>query len=238
MPMSSCKLWAMLSSKSAAELFDCTAPRYDLTNTILSLGLHHRWRRALSRKVGSVAEGAKVLDVACGTGEQLLSLRRVLPQAFLVGLDCSPEMLRRAYQKCLSSKISLVMGDVDWLPFPDRSFEIITVSFGLRNFANLEISLRELRRVLVPGGRLLVLEFGRPHAKGLGIIYRWYLDRVLPGFGGWLSGQPAAYQYLSKSAANFPCGTELEAQFIVAGWRNINYQRLMSGVVYLYQASA
>jgi demethylmenaquinone methyltransferase / 2-methoxy-6-polyprenyl-1,4-benzoquinol methylase len=210
-------------------MFDRLAGRYDLVNTILSGGSDARWRRRTARAAG-LGAGGRALDVACGSGK----LTRELLQAagstgLVVGLDFSQSMLRVASEHPGSP--AYVRADALRLPFCDGAFDAVTVAFGLRNFADPEQGLREMARVLRPGGKALVLEFVRPRPGLVGSVYRAYLRHGLPRIGGLVSGQPRAYRYLSDTVDAYRAPEELLDLSARAGWRNPRIQLLTLGTV-------
>ncbi len=201
-------------------MFDAIAERYDLLNRLLSFGVDRRWRRLAAREALAKSP-ARVLDVATGTGDLALLLKRLAPGAEVVGVDFAPEMLKRAQAKAERAGLGVRFLEADALalPFPDGSFDALTVAFGFRNFADYRRGLAEFFRVLAPGGRAVILEFPPP-PKGLwGRIYRLYHRRVLPAVGGWISGRPEAYRYLPESVVRFPPPEELAAMLQAAGFR-------------------
>ena len=209
-------------------MFDRIAHRYDLLNTVLSGGADARWRRRAARAAGPPA-GGRALDVACGSGKLTADLRRLARGGLVVGLDFSAGMLRVAASAEAASRY--VRGDGLRLPFPDATFDAVTVAFGLRNFAEPERGLAEMRRVLRPGGRAVVLEFVRPAPGPLGGAYRAYLRHVLPRVGGWISGQPRAYRYLSDTVDAYRSPEELVELASRAGWRDPRIELLTLGTV-------
>jgi demethylmenaquinone methyltransferase/2-methoxy-6-polyprenyl-1,4-benzoquinol methylase len=209
-------------------MFDRIARRYDLLNTVLSFGADARWRRRAARAAGPSGDG-RALDVACGSGKLTAALRRLAPDGLVVGLDFSGEMLRVAAAGPPGPRY--VRGDGLRLPFPDGAFDAVTVAFGLRNFADPAQGLCEMRRVLRPGGRAVVLEFVRPRPGPIGAGYRWYLVHVLPRVGGWVSGDRAAYGYLSQTVDAYRTPEELVALASGAGWREARIDLLTLGTV-------
>ncbi|MGH7868302.1 MAG: ubiquinone/menaquinone biosynthesis methyltransferase, partial [Candidatus Dormibacteraceae bacterium] len=192
------------------------AARYDLVNTLLSGGQDARWRRLAARSTG-LREGGVALDVACGSGRLAQELFRQAPGALVVGLDFSTEMLRVAAKRMRQP--FYVRGDALRLPFPEQTFDAVTLAFGLRNFADPERGLGEMRRVLRLGGEGVVLEFLRPPAGAAGIFYRIYLHYLLPLLGGWVSGAPSAYRYLSTTVESYRTPEQLIELAQSAGWR-------------------
>jgi demethylmenaquinone methyltransferase/2-methoxy-6-polyprenyl-1,4-benzoquinol methylase len=216
-------------SAAVQAMFDRIAGRYDMVNTVLSAGTDAGWRRRAAGATG-LRPGGRALDVACGSGKLTLELMRVsAPGGLVVGLDFSAEMLTVAAQRAPGP--IYVRGDGLSLPFADGVFDATTVAFGLRNFAEPEIGLREMARVLRPGGRAVVLEFVPPQPGLVGRLYAPFLRHVLPLVGGLLSGQPAAYRYLSDTVSTYRIPSQLLALAASAGWRNPAVELLPLGMV-------
>jgi demethylmenaquinone methyltransferase / 2-methoxy-6-polyprenyl-1,4-benzoquinol methylase len=209
-------------------MFDRLAGRYDLLNTVLSGGADGRWRRRTAAATG-LSPGGQALDVACGSGKLTAELRRQAGGGLVVGMDFSGGMLLEAKRR--EPGPSYVRGDALSLPFPDRTFDAVTIAFGLRNLADPELGLREMARVLKPGGRAVVLEFVRPRHGPLGRLYRAYLVHVLPVVGGLLSGQPRAYRYLSSTVDSYLAPQELVGLARKAGWKDPKIRLLTLGTV-------
>ena len=215
-------------------MFDEIAPRYDFLNHLLSFGVDCRWRRAAA-EAALAKEPRRILDVATGTGDLAILLKRLCPEAEVVGLDFAPGMLRRARKKAARAgvKLSWVEGDALAMPFPDGSFDALTVAFGFRNFANYETGLREFYRVLAPGGRAVILEFPPPPRRAFGRLVRFYYHRVLPALGGLISGSPEAYRYLPETVERFPEPEAVAAMMVEAGFRP-QVRLLTGGLVGLF----
>jgi demethylmenaquinone methyltransferase / 2-methoxy-6-polyprenyl-1,4-benzoquinol methylase len=211
-------------------MFDRIAPVYDAMNRVMTAGLDRRWRRITVEQV--VRKGDRVLDACCGTGDLAIAARS--RGADVVGLDFSEAMLERARAK--SSEIEWIRGDVLALPFGDASFDAVTVGFGVRNVDDLEAGLRELRRVLCPGGRVGILEITRP--RGLvAPFYRLWFDRVVPLLGKVLPGG-SAYTYLPASVRRFPGPEELAALLEGSGFAAVRFRLFAGGIVALHVAEA
>jgi demethylmenaquinone methyltransferase/2-methoxy-6-polyprenyl-1,4-benzoquinol methylase len=178
---------------------------------------------------------ARVIDLACGTGDLLVALERDAKRA-LVGSDFCHPMLAGAKSKLarLGLKSTLVEADALALPLPDASLDLITIAFGFRNFANYAAGLREMRRVLRPGGAVAILEFTQPPNKTFAAVYNWYSRRVLPVLGGAISGAPEAYSYLPESVRKFPEAEELAAMMREAGYAVVEWEYLTFGIVALH----
>lgn len=218
-------------------MFAKVAPKYDEANTVLSAGIHHLWRRRLVRWA-QVKPDDKILDCATGTGDLALEFKIQYPTTTVTGTDFCQEMLDRAPGKAQSRglNVSFLWADATNLPFPDASFDVVTISFGLRNVVDTKKALSEMGRVLKPGGRLLVLEFGQPEIPVFADVYKFYSEKVLPILGGWVTGQKEAYQYLQKSSAAFPCGREFADLMRSAGdFDKVGYVPLTGGIAYLYR---
>ena len=217
-------------------MFDSIAPRYDLLNRILSGGIDQRWRRIVMKEILEVGPG-RVLDVATGTADlALMAARMGVPK--VVGVDISNEMLevgRRKVEKGkLSDRVDLQNGDAEKLPFSDRQFDAATVAFGVRNFEDLGEGLRQIHRVLRPGGKLVVLEFSRPKAFPIKQLYAFYGRFILPSIGKMISGDSGAYTYLPESIAVFPEGEAFLGWMKKAGFEQRRARRLTFGIASMY----
>jgi demethylmenaquinone methyltransferase/2-methoxy-6-polyprenyl-1,4-benzoquinol methylase len=210
-------------------MFDRLARRYDLLNTVLSGGSDARWRRVAARKSG-LKPGGRALDVATGSGKLALELLRLAgPEGEVVGLDFSAGMLEIAHRHAPGPRY--VQGDALSLPFEDGGFDAATIAFGLRNLADPQRGLEEMRRVLRDNGRAVVLEFVKPRPGLVGSAYRAYLKHGLPRIGGLVSGQSQAYRYLSDTIDAYRTPAELVELARRAGWRNTRIDLLTLGTV-------
>ena len=206
-------------------MFDRIARRYDTVNTVLSAGTDGGWRRRAARETGLQA-GGSALDVACGSGKLTADLAKLSQGGRVVGLDFSPQMLEVARRT--HPKIEFIEGDALNLPFDDGSFDAATIAFGLRNLADPVRGLREMTRV---ARRAVVLEFVRPPKGMVGSAYRMYLRTLLPAVGGAISGDRAAYRYLSDTVDSYRTPEEIIAMAVQAGWSEPKFQSLSMGTV-------
>jgi demethylmenaquinone methyltransferase / 2-methoxy-6-polyprenyl-1,4-benzoquinol methylase len=213
-------------------MFGAIASRYDLANHLLSCGADFYWRRRAAQIVASW-NPVKILDLATGTGDLALALQKQLPRAEIVGADFSEEMLAIARGKGL---LKTIAADALALPFADGSFECLTIAFGLRNIADFGAALREMRRVLRPKGHLLILEFSLPGRPILRAVYRFYLHRLLPVIGSFLTRRKSAYCYLGKSIEEFPSGQALSQLVQSSGFARVTAEPLTGGLVTIYTA--
>jgi demethylmenaquinone methyltransferase / 2-methoxy-6-polyprenyl-1,4-benzoquinol methylase len=219
-----------LTRTEVRSMFDRIAPVYDAMNHVMTAGLDRRWRRLTAQAV--VTPGARVLDACCGTGDLALVAQKA--GGTVTGLDFSERMLERARRK--SAEIEWVEGDLLELPFEDESFDAVTVGFGVRNVDDLSRALRELRRVLRPGGRLGILEIVRPKGPS-SLFYSVWFDRLVPLAGKVLPGG-AAYRYLPASVKRFPGPTALTKQVRAAGFGPVAHRLLGGGIVVLLVGQA
>lgn len=221
-------------------MFDRIAPRYDLLNRVLSAGIDVRWRRAAVDLL-ELPAAARVLDLCTGTADLLIEALTRDGASRGVGVDLSSGMLLRGARKLrdrgLGARSGLVGGDVERLPLRDAGFEGALVAFGIRNVADRPLALREARRVLKRGGRLVVLEFSMPRGL-LGRAYRVYFGSVLPLVGRVVSGDASAYTYLPASVAVFPEPPEFGALMEQAGFKDVRWRSLTGGIAHLYRGEA
>lgn len=224
-------------ARRVREMFAGIANRYDLLNHLLSGNTDKRWRRLVAKSLQDVlaADEARALDVACGTGDLALALAK-LTGAQIVGTDFCRPMLEIAARKASTnvSEIPFVESDALALPFADRSFNAATIAFGLRNLSSVENGLKELWRVLKPGGRAAILEFSRPVIPGFRALFQFYFTRVLPKVGGMISGSRGAYEYLPDSVSRFPDQKLLAAMMRETGFVEVEYKNLTGGIAALH----
>ena len=226
------------ASRQVREMFTRIAPRYDLLNHLLSAQMDRVWRARTARELQPILERADalVLDLCCGTGDLAFSLQRKA-KARILGADFSHTMLVRAREKAVAANGTAPMpfleADALRLPFADEAFDLVSSAFGFRNLANYEDGLREIFRVLKPGGTLGILEFAEPAPGILGDAYRFYTRTVLPKIGGWISGDADAYAYLPKSVARFFRPEEFVSVLKKVGYGQVRYHLMTLGSVAL-----
>jgi demethylmenaquinone methyltransferase / 2-methoxy-6-polyprenyl-1,4-benzoquinol methylase len=237
------------ASRKVREMFTEIAPRYDLLNHLLSLDLDRLWRARAAKCLRPILErpDAVVLDLCCGTGDLAFALSHA-GKARILGADFAHTMLVRARMKSqyvpshsgLTPPLPLPLFEADALrlPFADASFDLVTSAFGFRNLANYEAGLREIYRVLKPGGTIAILEFAEPPQGFLGALYRWYFSQVLPRVGWLISGHHSAYSYLPKSVSHFFRPPELAAFLQAVGYQSVDYRVWTMGTVALHTAMA
>jgi len=218
-------------------VFDSVAPRYDLMNDLMSLGLHRAWK-AFTVLAADLRPGQVVLDIAGGTGDLARAFaRKVGPGGLVVHTDINAAMLGVGRNRLLDAGVVLptVVCDAEKLPFESESFDRVSVGFGLRNMTHKDRALAEMHRVLKPGGKLLVLEFSRV-APPLGKAYDWYSFNILPRLGRLVAGDEASYRYLAESIRMHPGQEELKALMKKAGFGHVDYHNLTAGVAALHVA--
>ena len=216
-------------------VFDSVAPRYDLMNDLMSMGLHRAWK-AYTVLVADVRPGQQVLDIASGTGDLALAFaKRAGPTGRVIHTDINEAMLRTGRDRLLDAGVSLssLVCDAEKLPFASGHFDLVSVAFGLRNMTRKDAALAEMNRVLKPGGKLLVLEFSKV-ARPLAKAYDWYSFKVLPRLGRWVAGDDASYRYLAESIRMHPGQEELKALMKKGGFGHVDYHNLSGGVVALH----
>lgn len=226
----------MADKEKVVGMFNSIAPTYDFLNHFLSLNIDKVWRRKLVKLVAPY-KPERILDVASGTGDLAIALNKLKPSG-IVGVDISEGMLevgrKKIARKGLSNVITLLYGDSENLPFPTNSFNAVTVSFGVRNFAHLDIGLSDMCRVLKPGGVVAVLEFSMPRRFPVVQLYKFYFLKMLPFFGKMFSGHSDAYTYLPESVLQFPSGEKFLKLMEDAGFSNVKEKRLSFGIASIY----
>jgi len=228
-------------AKLVKEIFRTISTRYDFLNHFLSLWQDVLWRR-FTIKQARLAGKKRLLDVATGTGDLALLAVRKNPGLQVIGLDFSPEMLalcdRKIHAQGLSDKVQLLQGDALALPFPDNSFAALTIGFGIRNIPDKLQALKEMQRVVMPGGRVLVLEMGLPASRIFCFFYSLYLKHLIPLIARLFSPNPEAYYYLADSIRHFPKPQDFQELLLQAGLKNIQTHALTFGITYLFMGVA
>ncbi|MBI3871527.1 MAG: bifunctional demethylmenaquinone methyltransferase/2-methoxy-6-polyprenyl-1,4-benzoquinol methylase UbiE [candidate division Zixibacteria bacterium] len=228
---------SILANVQIRQMFSAVAPGYDRANDILSFGMHRLWRRRTVRSAHP-RPGQQILDCATGTGDLALAFRKAVgPTGRVVGIDFSQRMINLAHAKADRTGLSaeFLVGDVTRLPFADGEFDIAAIGFGIRNVENPPAGIREMARVVKTGGKVVILEFGRPEGAIFGRLYRWYSRTIIPQIGGRITGSPAAYEYLERSAAAFPAGEEfVELMRQAAVFEPVEPILIMGQIAYIY----
>ena len=222
-------------ARRVRSVFDSVAPKYDVMNDLMSMGLHRAWK-AYTVLVANVRPGQQVLDIAGGTGDLALAFApKVGITGRVVHTDINEAMLREGRNRLIDAGVCLptLVCDAEHLPFADASFDVVTVAFGLRNMTHKDVALNEMSRVLKPGGKLLVLEFSKI-AKPLEKIYDWYSFKVLPKIGKLVANDDASYQYLAESIRMHPDQEALKTLMQNTGFGHVDYHNLSGGVVALH----
>ncbi|HVQ75662.1 MAG TPA: ubiquinone/menaquinone biosynthesis methyltransferase [Candidatus Binatia bacterium] len=223
------------------EMFSRIAARYDLMNGLMTLGMHHAWRRQVARQSIPAPEGP-LLDLATGTGDLALALREAHPHRLVVAADFSIGMLREAERKLAAvdppPRVPLVAADALALPFGDRTFACVTSAFLLRNLADLGRGLAEMKRVTRPGGRVVALEITQARLPGFAPLFRVYFNRIVPRLGRLVSGDAEAYTYLPQSVEGFLGPEELRQAMQDAGLRGVSYRTTGMGTITIHTGIA
>lgn len=231
---------AETKKEQVAKMFDSIAFRYDFLNRFLSAGTDINWRKKAISQLKDI-QPKKILDVATGTADMALLEIKLLNAEKIIGIDISEKMLEIGRQKIdkqgLGDKIILQKGDSETINFPDNSFDAVTVAFGVRNFENLEKGLNEIRRVLKPGGKLVVLEFSKPKRSGFRVFYNLYMKMVAPQFGKLFSKNKEAYSYLNNSIQAFPEGDQFVSILNQLGYSHTLCKTLSLGICSIYCGS-
>jgi demethylmenaquinone methyltransferase / 2-methoxy-6-polyprenyl-1,4-benzoquinol methylase len=227
------------SPERIASMFDAIAARYDFLNHSLSVGLDRRWRtRAIAEL--HLPPNARVLDLCTGTADLAIEAAKTARGVNVVGIDFAAMMLQHAARKLRARRfgeaVMLVRGDATCIPVRDQWADAATIGFGIRNVVQPDLALRELARVLKPGGRIAILEFGEPRIPGIRAIYNWYFRVVLPKLGRVVSKHESAYSYLPASVGAFPPPAAFAATISSHGFSDVKAVPLTFGIVYLYTA--
>ena len=222
-------------AKHVRGVFDSVAPKYDLMNDLMSMGMHRAWK-AFTVQVADLREGYQVLDIAGGTGDLAMAFsKKVGKSGQVVHTDINEAMLSTGRDRLIDAGISLptLVCDAEKLPFPSNHFDVVSVAFGLRNMTHKDVALAEMNRVLKPGGKLLVLEFSKV-APPLEKIYDWYSFKILPKLGQLVAGDDASYRYLAESIRMHPGQEELKTLMKANGFGHVDYHNMSAGLVALH----
>ena len=223
--------------QQVSKMFNNISKSYDFLNHFLSMGIDRRWRKKAIRELKDI-QPQKVLDVATGTGDLALEVYKQYHPQEIIGVDIAVGMLeigeKKIAKKGLEEIISLMEGDSENLPFEDNSFDAVVVAFGVRNFANVENGLKEMIRVLRPGGKCVILEFSKPKVFPLKQLYNFYFRRILPGIGRMKSKDSKAYSYLYESVQAFPEGEEFMNLLVNLGLKQTKCSALTAGICSIY----
>jgi len=227
-------------AKKVERMFSRIAPRYDLLNHVLSLGLDIKWRKEVARETGRI-NCRKILDVCTGTGDMAMELCRFWKgNVSIEGIDFSRELIgigkKKVKKANLSNRITFREGDAVRLPYKDEQFDAITITFGLRNIHNRLRALKEFHRVTKPEGCFVCLEFSRPTNTFFAKTYPFYLTKLVPLVSKMLGSDPAAYQYLGNTIQDFPLPENLAGLIESAGWKDVSYKKLANGIVAIHRA--
>lgn len=226
------------SRRDVHKMFDRIAGRYDLLNHLLSVNIDRRWRRRVAHMLPE-GETLSVLDLACGTGDQLLALYETGRVSEGIGIDLAEKMLEIGRDKIaqvnLQDRLTLRTGDAGAIPFEDNRFDAVTISFGIRNMTDVNWTLREMYRILRPDGRALILEFSLPESRLIRGPYLFYLRHVLPQLGAIISGDDAAYRYLNDTIETFPHGPAFCELMTSVGFTDVTRTRLSAEVASIYR---
>ena len=229
---------AQSTARAVREMFTSIAPRYDLLNHVLSFNVDRLWWRRTAGIFASILSrpDTRVLDLCCGTGDMTFALQHRAKEsgAKIYGADFSHAMLQRAYQKSAGTSLTWIEADALHLPFPDQSFDLLTSAFGFRNLADYDAGLREIARILRPGGECGILDFGEPRGMA-GKLYRIYFKHVLPSIGTLISGVRGPYAYLPASVERFPPPDEMLTRMKQAGFREAAWTPYTLGIAGLYR---
>ena len=218
-------------------MFAKVAKNYDKANSVLSVGIHHLWRKKLVQ-LSNVRNGQSVLDCATGTGDLAIEFKKAVgPTGKVIGTDFCKEMMLTAPKKAQEQKLEIKFeqADVTQLPYEKNQFDVVSISFGIRNVSDPILALKEMARVCKPGGKIMVLEFGQMNIPVLGGLYNFYSTKILPTLGGIVSGQKQAYEYLQKSSNAFPCREEfLDLMKQSDAFSFYSYEPVSLGIAYIY----
>ena len=226
-------------ARRVGQVFQSVAPKYDLMNDLMSLGIH-RWWKHWAVRIGDYRAGQRVLDLAGGTGDLTSKISPIVGQTGQVIMaDINADMLKVGFERLLDrgtvNNVSIVQTNAESLAFPDNYFDRITIGFGLRNVTNKALALTQMYRTLKPGGRLLILEFSKPALPGIKPFYDWYSFKVLPKLGQYFADDAASYQYLAESIRCHPDQATLATMLTAAGFDKVDYHNLTGGIVAVHR---
>ena len=227
----------MAKKEKIKSMFDNIAPDYDKLNHIMSLNIDKGWRRKAVREIVDTDNPLAVLDVACGTGDFTIEIaRKVAKGSRIIGIDLSEGMMKVGREKIAVAQVdaTLEYGDCEALTYPGSSFDRVSVGFGVRNFEHLEIGLKEMYRVLKPGGKLVILELSVPSNPVIRWCYKLYFLKILPAIGGWVSGNRGAYKYLPASVLHFPAPDKFIPMLKEAGFGDVRHKAFTLGICRMY----
>jgi len=219
------------------QMFNNIAGKYDFLNHFLSLGIDHYWRKVLVNML-KTQQPFQVLDIATGTGDLAIAIAKNIPNSNIIGADISEKMLeigqKKVVKKQLDKQIKIELGDSEELKYENGFFDAVTVAFGVRNYEDLDLGLKEMHRVTKDNGSVYILEFSKPTVFPIKQIYNFYFSHVLPTLGKGVSKDNSAYTYLPESVKNFPDGQEFLQHLSKAGYKNIKQKKMSFGIVTIY----
>lgn len=229
----------MVKKKNIEHMFDSIAPEYDRLNHLMSLNMDKLWRRKALQKIVTKDKSQKILDIACGTGDFSIAIaERANPLTEIEGIDISEGMLEvmrtKLARRGLDGRVSARLGDSESLPYPDNSFDRVTIAFGIRNFEHREKALEEILRVLKPCGRLVILELSIPTNALVRFAFKFYFTKFVPLIGGKISGDKGAYSYLPDSVIKFPGKKEWIATMEACGFDQVTHKAFTFGICRMY----
>jgi demethylmenaquinone methyltransferase/2-methoxy-6-polyprenyl-1,4-benzoquinol methylase len=218
------------------QYFDLIGERYDLADTLMSFGLHFLWRKAALKHL-TIKKGHRVLDLCGGAGEFARRIAATKTAEMTVVCDLSRSMLAAGKRKNAGNSIQWVRSDAEQLGFAEKSFDAVIVGYGIRNLSDLTRGLQEIHRVLIPGGKLVIMEFSIPKSRWIRILYHWYSFWVMPGFGRLITGEEDPFIYLAESIRKFPAPKNVKEMIASAGFGRVTSQPLSNGLVTVYSAT-